>query len=61
MVQVIQREKPKEVTCFKCESILSYVYTEIREDYSTDYLGGRDYYHYIECPVCSARVYVNSK
>lgn len=42
----------KEVVCRNCGATLQYVPNDIKEDYSTDYTGGKDYYKYIKCPPC---------
>ena len=57
MVQVVEM-KQKEVKCRKCESRLSYVATDVREEVCTDYTGGRDTYRMITCPVCGNKVIV---
>lgn len=57
MVQVVEM-KPKEVNCRKCDSRLSYVATDVREETLTDYTGGRDTYRMITCPVCGNKVNV---
>lgn len=33
-----------------CGSLVEFKFSELREDYHTDYLGDRDYYRYIICP-----------
>lgn len=57
MVQVVSM-KPKEATCRKCDSILSYTAQDVREEVHTDYTGGRDTYRVITCPVCANKVTV---
>jgi len=62
MVVKIVKEEPdptvlKEVICPKCGVTLSYVPMDVVGDYySSDYLGGREYYNSIECIKCSHRV-----
>lgn len=62
MVTVISRgphpSVVKETVCKKCGSVLQYTPVDVKEDYSTDYLGDRDYYHYITCPTCANKVHV---
>lgn len=48
----------KRVTCRNCSSVLEYVQSEVQKDYSTDYLGGKDYYNFITCPCCTKHVVV---
>lgn len=48
----------KRVVCRNCGCKLEYVPADIKEDYSSDYTGGKDYYDYIECPKCHDRVHV---
>lgn len=50
----------KRVTCRNCASILEYVPCEVRENYSTDYTGDKDYYKYILCPCCGKQATVTS-
>lgn len=57
MVQVIEM-KQNEAHCRKCDSRLSYVATDVREEVLTDYTGGRDTYRMITCPVCGNKVHV---
>lgn len=57
MVQVIEM-KSKEVVCYKCESHLSYVASDVIEVGHTDYTGDRETYKMIICPVCSNKVIV---
>jgi len=62
MVQVISKEPHKSVVkeciCTKCGVTLSYVPIEIKEDYTSDYLGDKDYFKYIGCPNCKNKVRV---
>lgn len=50
----------KYCTCRSCGVRLSYTKPDIKEDYTTDYLGGKDYYFYIVCPSCVDKVHVGS-
>lgn len=50
----------KQVICRNCGATLEYTPNDIKEDYSTDYTGGRDYYRYIPCPPCGHQVHVRS-
>jgi len=60
MVQIVNKEHHasvvKEKVCYKCGATLSYVPLDVLEDYSTDYLGDKDYYKYIECVNCEQKV-----
>lgn len=62
MVQIVQKEPHKSVVkeaiCRKCGVTLSYVPLEVKEDYTSDYLGDKDYYNYIECANCKKEVRV---
>jgi len=62
MVQIIKKEPHptvvKEVICRKCGVTLSYVPLDVKEDYSTDYTGGKDYFNYVECANCNKKVRV---
>ncbi|AGJ71556.1 hypothetical protein Lw1_gp149 [Escherichia phage Lw1] len=57
MVQVVKMQ-PKEVICRKCETLLSYDATDVREETHTDYTGGRDTYRMITCPICHNKIVV---
>lgn len=46
----------KRVTCFNCSAVLEYTPNDEQKDYTSDYTGGKDYYHYIVCPCCSKQV-----
>lgn len=48
----------KEAICRNCGATLNYVPNDIKEDYSTDYTGGKDYYKYIQCPPCGNKVHI---
>lgn len=39
-----------------CGSLVEFKFSELREDYHTDYLGNRDYYRYIICPGCGEQM-----
>ena len=62
MVQVVNKEPHlsviKEVVCRKCGVTLSYIPLDIKEDYSTDYIGDKTYYKFIECANCNNNVKV---
>jgi len=62
MVAIVSKEPHKsvvkEVVCPKCGATLSYVPIEVKEDYTSDYLGDKDYYKYIGCPNCTSQVRV---
>lgn len=46
----------KRIICKSCASILEYNIIEEKRDYTSDYLGDRDYYSYIICPCCAKQV-----
>lgn len=46
----------KEITCRHCAARLQYTPSEENRDYSTDYLGDKDYFSYVYCPGCGGRV-----
>ena len=62
MVRIVKVEPHssvvKEVVCRNCGVTLEYTPSDIKEDYSTDYTGGTDYYKYIKCPPCGHEVQV---
>jgi ribosomal protein S27E len=62
MVTVVSREPHRsvvrEVICRHCGSTLQYVPNDVKEDYTSDYTGGKDYYNYIQCPNCNKHVTV---
>ena len=62
MIKVIKTEPDKsvikEVICRNCGSTLEYAPVDVQRDYSTDYTGGKDYYHFINCPTCTCEVRV---
>jgi ribosomal protein S27E len=62
MVTVVKTEPHssvvKEVICKNCGATLQYTPVDVKEDYSTDYTGGRDYFKYINCPPCGKKVTV---
>jgi len=64
MVKILNEEPHKSVIkediCRKCGVTLSYVPMEVKEGYTSDYLGDRDYYKYIVCPNCKNNVRVKS-
>ena len=59
-VQIVGKDlaEVKRITCGNCASVLEYVQSDRRQDYSTDYTGGRDFYNYIQCPCCVKQVRV---
>lgn len=65
MVNVVKKEPcssvVKEVACRKCGWTLSYVPLDIKQDYSTDYTGDKDYFNYINCPNTSCNNQVKVK
>lgn len=62
MVDIVNKEPHesviKEVICRKCGVTLRYVPIEVKEDYTSDYTGGKDYFKYIACPNCENQVRV---
>jgi len=64
MVEIVSKEPHrsvvKEVVCQGCGYTLNYVPIDVKEDYTSDYLGDKDYYKYILCPNCTTRVAVKS-
>ena len=62
MVRVINTDPHKsvvkEVVCRNCGATLEYVPADLQKDYTTDYTGNKEYYHYIRCPQCSKEVVV---
>lgn len=55
---VPHRDVVKETVCRHCGVTLQYVPTDVKNDYTTDYTGGRDYYKFIGCPACGKEVKV---
>lgn len=53
------RSVVKEVVCRNCGCTLEYVPRDVKERVEVDYGGGRDVYHYIDCPECSNQVTVS--
>lgn len=47
-----------EITCRKCKSVLSYEYTDLRQERFTDYGGGSKLCKGFDCPVCKTFVEV---
>lgn len=62
MIKVIKSEPHpsvvKQVLCRNCGATLEYAPADVKQDYSTDYTGGRDYYKYIKCPSCNNKAHV---
>ena len=62
MVNIVNREPHmsvvKEVICRNCGVTLQYVPNDVKEDYTSDYTGSKDYYNYIQCPNCNKHVTV---
>lgn len=59
MIEVIGKDqsKYKQLTCYKCASILKYTMADTtREKFNQDYLGDYDVYDAIKCPVCSTKL-----
>lgn len=48
----------KEAICRNCGAVLQYTPVDVKEDYWSDYTGGKDYYKYITCPPCGHKVTV---
>lgn len=46
----------KETICRNCGATLQYVPRDVKERIEGDYTGGRDVYHFIECPECNNHV-----
>jgi peptide methionine sulfoxide reductase MsrB len=59
MVKVVSPQTEREVSCRKCGSKLSYVFTDVKEQNTVDIDGGRDTWRYIVCPVCTNEVTVS--
>jgi ribosomal protein S27E len=49
----------KKVTCSNCSAVLKYLPIDVRRDFTTDYTGGRDYFHSIQCPGCGKSMRVS--
>lgn len=62
MVTVVNRDPHmsvvKETICRNCGVTLQYVPNDVKEDYTSDYTGSKDYYNYIQCPNCNKHVTV---
>lgn len=62
MVEITKKEPHKsvikEAICRNCGVTLAYVPAEVKEDYTSDYTGDRDYFKYIDCPNCNKKVTV---
>jgi hypothetical protein len=39
-----------------CKSVISFSLSELKRDYDSDYLGDKEYYRYLDCPACGARM-----
>lgn len=48
----------KEVICKNCGAVLQYVPMDVQQKVTVDYTGGKDTYHYIECPPCKNEISV---
>lgn len=61
MIKVVGNDPSvvKQVTCKHCGSILEYMPCDIEEGATRAWRGGRDLYHYIECPQCKNHVSVS--
>ena len=42
----------KKFDCNHCGATVGYNHLDIQKDYSTDYLGDKEWYTYIRCPSC---------
>lgn len=50
----------KEAVCRQgCGATIGYVPNDIHSEYSTDYLGDKDYYKYVICCICSKQIIIN--
>lgn len=59
MVKVIENENTvKRVECRECKSLLEYQPSESKTGSHIDYIGDREDFRYIDCPVCCNKVYV---
>ena len=63
MAVTIIDEKPspkvtKQTTCGKCGVTLEYTPNDVREDWRTDYTGGKDCYRIVDCPKCQNSITV---
>lgn len=58
MIEVIRKGSLRQVTCFKCKSLLEYDRNEdVQEE--NRYFG--DYKGYIKCPVCGEKVFLKKE
>lgn len=55
MVQIVKLAEPKEVKCYNCKTVLSYVYSDMSFDLESDYTGCRERVARINCPVCGCK------
>lgn len=46
----------REATCWKCKSVLSYKYSDLRQERFSDYGGGSELCKGFNCPVCKTFV-----
>ena len=62
MIRIIKTEPHKsivkEVICRNCGTTLEYTPNDVLVDYTTDYLGDRDYFSYVGCLACTCKVRV---
>ena len=48
----------KQTTCGNCGVTLEYTPNDVREDWRTDYTGGKDCYRIVDCPKCQNSITV---
>ena len=58
MVDIVgyDESKKKKAVCPQCTAILMYSLSEVKSKIESDYTGGKDEVHYIECPGCKNHV-----
>lgn len=56
MPVILKEQEQKIVGCYECHAKIGYFLNEVRQDYNSDYLGGKDYYKYIVCPSCTNKI-----
>lgn len=49
----------RDAVCGSCGSTLQYVPNDLHTEVHKDYGGGSDVEHFINCPVCMKKVFVN--
>lgn len=55
----VDKKKEKKITHKDCGAVIGYYQNEVKEFVHHDYGGGSDLYHYIECPKCKERVFLD--